>query len=73
MNGNGVICFEEFYQVLDAYGCVYKPEEIQALFNKFDKDNSGKLDCEEFAGFMALMGSGKTPNPVFTTERQKPD
>jgi Ca2+-binding EF-hand superfamily protein len=75
LNGNGVISFEEFYQVLDALGCVFKETEIRALFQKYDKDNSGKLDYEEFSGFIALMGSGDNPNvnPVFAIEREKPD
>ena len=75
LNGNGVICMDEFLQVLESYGCLYKDNEVAALFAKFDKDHSGKLDYEEFAGFVALKGSGNNPNvnPVFAMEREKPD
>lgn len=39
-----------------------------ALFNKIDRDGSGKLDYEELANMLALMGSGNNPNvnPVWT-------
>ena len=61
--------------MLDAYGCVFRDGEIFALFNKYDKDNSGMLDYEEFAAFFALKGSGNNPNvnPVFGLEREPPN
>ena len=75
LNDSGTICLEEFLQVLEAYGCVFGHEEIRSLFNKYDKDRSGKLDYEEFSNFFALKGSGNNPNvnPVFAIEREKPD
>lgn len=77
LNGNGVICMDEFLQVLESYGCLFKENEITALFQRFDKDNSGKLDYEEFSGFIATKGFGKgnspNVNPVFAMEREKPD
>lgn len=75
LNENGVISLDEFKQVLDAYGCVFKDAEIFALFNKYDKDNSGMLDYEEFSSFFALKGSGNNPNvnPVFGLEREPPN
>ena len=74
-NDSGTISFDEFMQVLDAYGCVFKIDEIRALFNKYDKDRSGKLDYEEFSNFFAFKGSGNNPNvnPVFAVEREKPN
>ena len=75
LNDSGTICLAEFLQVLEAYGCVFGHDEIRALFNKYDKDRSGKLDYEEFSNFFALKGSGNNPNvnPVFAVEREKPD
>lgn len=45
-----------------------------ALFNRFDKDHSGKIVFDEFASFFALMGSGtnKNINPVFKLAREPP-
>jgi Ca2+-binding EF-hand superfamily protein len=46
---------------------VFANHEIAALFNKIDTENSGKLDLEDFAGFMALRGISSAPSikPVF--------
>lgn len=33
---------------MDEYGFNYSREEIQDLFNMFDKDRSGNIDFEEF-------------------------
>lgn len=67
MNENGVLSLPEFTEVLVAYGCVFRENEIQAIFNKYDRDGSGYLDYEEFSSFIALKGSGNNPNvnPVF--------
>lgn len=75
INDNGVITFDEFQQVLEAYGCVFSVAEMRALFDKFDRDSSDYLDYEEFSNFIALKGSGNNPNvnPVFALEREKPD
>ncbi|CAI2375623.1 unnamed protein product [Moneuplotes crassus] len=56
------VSFEEFCQALEAYGCVFKENEIQAFFNKIDKDGSGKLDYVELTSILALKGSGNNPN-----------
>jgi len=52
---------------LAKFGCVFSEKEIVALFNKYDKDHTGKLCYDEFCGLIATMGSGKTVNlnPVF--------
>jgi hypothetical protein len=44
------------------------------LFNKFDSNKSGRIDFEEFAGWVALKGSGNNPNvnPVFGLTREPP-
>jgi calcyphosin len=46
---------------------VFSEKEIQALFNKYDTDRSGKLCYDEFCGLIAHMGSGMNANlnPVF--------
>lgn len=59
---SGMVTFDEFTQVLEAYGWVFKEGEIQALFNKFDADGSGRLDYEELTRTLALKGSGANPN-----------
>jgi calcyphosin len=41
---------------------VFKEGEIQALFNKFDLDGSGRLDYAELTKGLALKGSGNNPN-----------
>lgn len=67
VNENGVLSLPEFTEVLVAYGCVFKENEISAIFTKYDHDGSGYLDYEEFSSFIALKGSGNNPNvnPVF--------
>lgn len=75
VNENGVLSLPEFTEVLIAYGCVFRENEILAIFNKYDTDGSGYLDYEEFASFIALKGSGNNPNvnPVFAIQREKPN
>lgn len=56
------------------FGCVFNEKEIQALFNKYDSDKSGRLCYDEICGLIALMGSGNNPNmnPVFQIAREPP-
>jgi Ca2+-binding EF-hand superfamily protein len=35
-------------KALDEYGCGFTRDELQELFNKFDKDGSGSLSFDEF-------------------------
>jgi Ca2+-binding EF-hand superfamily protein len=43
LNDNGKVEFEEFKKGLDKFGCVFKDNEIWALFNKYDTNGSGTL------------------------------
>ncbi len=67
LENKGRVCIKAFGKALDKFGCVFKPAEIRALFQKYDKDHSGTLNCEEFASVFALMGAGTNPNihPTF--------
>ena len=48
---------------------------MEALFGKYDANQNGKLDYEEFANFFATKGSGNNPNvnPVFGLTREPPN
>jgi Ca2+-binding EF-hand superfamily protein len=59
---SGAVTFDEFLQVLEAYGWVFKEAEIGALFSKIDADGSGRLDYAELTKVLALKGSGNNPN-----------
>jgi len=50
------------------------PSEMDAIFKKYDSNNNGKLDYEEFSMFFANRGSGNNPNvnPVFGISREPP-
>lgn len=74
LKGYGTIGPAEFKQALEALGCVFNTNELKALFSKYDVNQSGKLDFEEFAGMMALRGTGNNPNvnPVFGLTREPP-
>lgn len=39
----GVIDITQFKAGLEKFGCVFSEKEISALFNKYDKDKSGKM------------------------------
>lgn len=75
LEGYRTIIPKEFSQVLEALGCVFKDNEIDALFKKFDVNNNGKLDYEEFGNLFARKGSGNNPNvnPVFGVNREPPN
>lgn len=74
MTGFGTVTIKEFTQVLETLGCIFTEKEMSALFNKYDKDQSGKMDYEEFAGLVANKGAGSNPNVKnqFRTQRQVP-
>ena len=59
---------------METIGCVFNEHELTALFNKFDQNQSGRIDFEEFAGWIAHKGSGNNPNvnPVFGLTREIP-
>ncbi len=59
LNDNGKVEMNEFKLGLDKFGCVFKDNEILALFQKYDADNSGCLDYEEFSkGIMNIDING---------------
>ena len=74
LNGNGVVASTEFAQALETIGCVFPEHEMNALFNKIDRNGSGKLDYEEFSAWFAMQGTGNNPNvnPVFGLKREPP-
>lgn len=74
LENKGVIGIKQFTQALEHFGCVFTKYEIEALFRKYDKDNSGKLVYDEFSNLFAYMGAGTNPNvnPVFTLTRIPP-
>lgn len=74
LKGYGTIGAAEFKQAMEALGCVFNTNELAAIFRKYDTNSSGKLDFEEFAGMMALRGTGNNPNvnPVFGLTREPP-
>jgi len=74
LDGYGTICFKEFKKAFEALGCVFKDCELEALFKKYDSNQNGKLDYEEFSAFFARKGSGNNPNvnPVFGMKREPP-
>lgn len=74
LDGYGTIEPNEFRKALETIGCTFKDFEINAVFRKYDANNNGKLDYEEFAAFFAKRGSGNNPNvnPVFNTVREPP-
>ena len=75
LDGFGTIEPSEFKKSLETLGCTFKDHEIDAIFNKYDANQNGKLDYEEFASFFARKGSGNNPNvnPVFGLTREAPN
>src|SRR6056300_1656237 len=75
LDGYGTIEFSEFKKALETIGCLFKDYELEAIFNKNDKDHNGKLDYEEFANWFAIKGSGNNPNvnPAFGVTREPPN
>eukprot|EP00331_Platyophrya_macrostoma_P029949 CAMPEP_0176456796 /NCGR_PEP_ID=MMETSP0127-20121128/31510_1 /TAXON_ID=938130 /ORGANISM="Platyophrya macrostoma, Strain WH" /LENGTH=527 /DNA_ID=CAMNT_0017846841 /DNA_START=40 /DNA_END=1623 /DNA_ORIENTATION=- len=74
LENKGVIDIKQFTKALEHFGCVFTKFEIEALFKKYDKNNSGKLVYDEFSNLFAYMGAGTNPNvnPVFTLSRAPP-
>lgn len=74
INDTGVVNSKQFEQTLEKFGCIFKPSEIQALFQKYD-NGKHKLAYDEFCNVFATMGSGNNPNvnPVFRMQRQCPE
>jgi len=56
---------------LRKFGCQFSESENLSLFKKYDKNDSGKIAYDEFAGVFALMGTGTNinVNPVFEIQR----
>jgi Ca2+-binding EF-hand superfamily protein len=72
--GRSSLSAGEFKKAMEALGCTFKQNELDAVFAKYDKNQSGYLDFEEFAGMYALRGTGNNPNvnPVFGLTREAP-
>ena len=72
--GYGTVNIKEFCRALETLGCVFPAHEMNALFCKYDKDNSGRLDYEELAGWVANKGAGCNPNvkSQFRVQRMAP-
>jgi Ca2+-binding EF-hand superfamily protein len=47
-NRNHKLDLAEFSKAMQDYGLGYNKEEVQELFNAFDKDHSGQIDFDEF-------------------------
>lgn len=58
----GTLTLPQFSNMLINIGCVLKPEDAKALFDRFDSDECGKLCCDQLANYFALKGAGKNPN-----------
>ena len=56
-DGSGELSYTEFKEVCKFLGSPTKEDEIKALFQKTDADNSGVLDFSEVA--MSIMGPEK--------------
>ena len=69
----GTLNLNEFKQSLEALGCQPNQVDLNALFNKLAGSN-GEVNYEEFAGQMALRGTGNNPNvnPIFGLTREVP-
>lgn len=46
----GCLNADEFKKAMEALGCTFKQNELDAVFAKYDKKACGYLDFEEFAG-----------------------
>lgn len=69
----GVVDLNQFSQALSKFGCVFSEAERAALFQKYDKDKSGKINYDEFCNMVAFMGSASANiNPVFEISKKPP-
>ena len=73
--GTGAINAEQFSKVLTNLGCLFKPEDVNALFTKFADEGSGKICSDKIVNYFALKGSGNNPNvkPKFKVEAEPPN
>lgn len=62
LDDSGLIDLEKFNRALEKFGCVFNKYETLALFKKYDTDNSGKLNYDEFCNMFAIIGAGTNPN-----------
>ena len=71
----GTLTLEQFAKMLTNIGCALKPEDVQALFARFDAEGCGKICCDKVANNFALKGSGNNPNvkPKFKVEAEPPN
>jgi len=74
LKDTGTVAMKEFKEFLTIFGCNLKEEETQEFFNFFDEKKTGKINCDLFANYFALMGSGNNPNvkPTFKLESDPP-
>ena len=47
-NKDRQLSFEDFSRGLDHYGCYLTEDEVRTLFDRFDCDRNGTVDCGEF-------------------------
>jgi Ca2+-binding EF-hand superfamily protein len=52
INGDDKLNFREFDKMLNSFGVSLTPVEREQLFQRFDVDNNGSLDLEEFVKFV---------------------
>eukprot|EP01022_Parablepharisma_sp_SALTPOND_P017028 TRINITY_DN2633_c0_g1_i1.p4 TRINITY_DN2633_c0_g1~~TRINITY_DN2633_c0_g1_i1.p4 ORF type:complete len:412 (-),score=56.34 TRINITY_DN2633_c0_g1_i1:168-1403(-) len=73
--GAGAITLEQFAKVLTNIGCLFKPEDVRALFMRFADESSGKICSDKIVNYFALKGSGNNPNvkPKFKVEAEPPN
>jgi len=71
--GHGSVTIKEFRAALETLGCYFEEKEMNALFAKYDKDKSSKMDYEEFAGLIAHKGlCGSPVKTQFRMSREPP-
>jgi len=74
LKDTGTVTIKEFKEFLTLFGCNLKDDETTEFFNFFDEKKTGKINCDLFANYFALMGSGNNPNvkPTFKLESDPP-
>jgi len=61
-DGNGDISLAEFREVLTELGDPLKDEELQLFFRLVDKNGDGRLQYDEFLGFLRDSKAGEVPD-----------